>query len=165
VYTSEDHVRSIAIALSLVVLTAACENSKNPFLFGIGGSGGLTQTQATGNWSFVVTQSALACAAGSLANGQAVTTHLDVLSAGTLSTASFWQSPLSTSALTLTGSITLATGNADLFLAASASAVMELRGTMTSAGSFTGTLTDPGAGFTSPVFSACVYTTTGTKTG
>ena len=156
--------RSIAIVLSLVVLTAGCEQSTDPFLFGIGGSGGLTQAQATGNWSFVVTQSALACAAGSLANGQAITTNLAVLTDGTLSTSSFWQSPLSTASLTISGTITLGTGITDLFLSSSSGAEMELRGTMTSTGTFTGTLTDPAAGFL-PVFSACGYTTTGTKTG
>jgi hypothetical protein len=157
-------VRSIAIALSLVVLTAACEQSKDPFLFGIGGSGGLTQAQATGNWSFTVTQSALACASGSLASGQAITTHLDVLTDGTLSSASLWQSPLSTATFPVTGSITLGTGVSRLFLAGSGGAAMELDGTMTSVGSFTGTLTDPEAGVAVPVFSACVYTTTGSKT-
>jgi len=157
-------VRSIAIVLSLVVLTAGCEQSTDPFLFGIGGSGGLTQAQATGNWSFVVTQSSLACAAGSLANGQAITTNLAVLTDGTLSTSSFWQSPLSTASLTISGTITLGTGITDLFLSSSSGAEMELRGTMTSTGTFTGTLTDPAAGFL-PVFSACAYTTTGTKTG
>jgi hypothetical protein len=46
------------------------------------------------------------------------------------------------------------------------SSAMELRGTISSAGSMTGTLTDPGAGFT-PVFSVggCEYVVTGTKTG
>ena len=156
--------RSIAIVLSLVVLTAGCEQSTDPFLFGVGGSGGLTQAQATGNWSFVVTQSALACATGSLANGQAITTNLNVLTDGTLSTSSFWQSPLSTASLTISGTITLGTGITDLFLSSSSGAEMELRGTMTSTGTFTGTLTDPAAGFL-PVFSACAYTTTGTKTG
>ena len=156
--------RPIAIVLSLVVLTAACEQSQDPFLFGIGGSGGLTQGQASGNWSFVVTQSALACASGSLANGQAVTTHLDVLTDGTLSTASFWHTPLSSASLSLSGSVTLGTGITDLFLTSSAGAEMELRGTITSTGTFTGTLTDPAAGFL-PVFSACAYTVTGTKTG
>jgi hypothetical protein len=157
-------VRSIAIVLSLVVLTAGCEQSTDPFLFGLGGSGGLTQSQAAGNWSFVVTQSSLACASGSLANGQAIATNLDVLTDGTLSTASFWQSPLSTASLTISGTITLGTGITDLFLSSSSGAEMELRGTMTSTGTFTGTLTDPAAGFL-PVFSACAYTTTGTKTG
>jgi hypothetical protein len=159
------HVRSIAIALSFAVLTAGCEQSTDPLLFGVGGSGGLTQAQATGNWSFVVTQSALACASGSLANGQAVTAHLDVLTAGALSTASFWQSPLSTASLSITGSITLGTGATDLFLSSSAGGTMELNGTMTSTGTFTGTLTDPAAGVVTPVFSACIYSTTGTKTG
>jgi hypothetical protein len=157
-------VRSIAIVLSLVVLTAGCEQSTDPFLFGVGGSGGLTQAQATGNWSFVVTQSALACATGSLANGQAITTNLNVLTDGTLSTSSFWQSPLSTASLTISGTVTLGTGITDLFLSSSSGAEMELRGTVTSTGTFTGTLTDPAAGFL-PVFSACAYTTTGTKTG
>jgi hypothetical protein len=157
-------VRSIAIVLSLVVLTAACEQSKDPFLFGIGGSGGLTQAQAGGNWSFVVTQSSLACASGSLATGQAIATNLDVLADGTLSTSSFWQSPLSTASLSLSGTVTLGTGITDLFLTSTAGAEMELRGTVTSTGTFTGTLTDPAAGFL-PVFSACAYTVTGTKTG
>jgi hypothetical protein len=157
-------VRSIAIALSLIVLTAACEQTNDPFLFGIGGSGGLTQAQASGNWSFVVTQSALACASGSLATGQAVTASLDVLTDGTLSTASTWQNPLSGTSLTISGSITLGTGITDLFLTSTAGAEMELRGTVTSTGTFTGTLTDPAAGFL-PVFSACGYTVAGTKTG
>jgi hypothetical protein len=157
-------VRSIAIALSLVILTAGCEQSKDPFLFGIGGSGGLTQAQASGNWSFVVTQSALACASGSLANGQAIATNLAVTADGTLSTSSFWQSPLSSSSLSLSGSITLGTGITDLFLTSTAGAEMELRGTITSTGTFTGTLADPAAGFL-PVFSACGYTATGSKTG
>lgn len=156
--------RSIAIALSLIVLTAACEQTNDPFLFGIGGSGGLTQAQASGNWSFVVTQSALACASGSLATGQAVTASLDVLTDGTLSTASTWQNPLSAASLTISGSITLGTGITDLFLSSSSGAEMELRGTVTSTGTFAGTLTDPAAGFL-PVFSACGYTVTGTKTG
>jgi hypothetical protein len=41
---------------------------------------------------------------------------------------------------------------------------MELRGTMTSVGTFTGTLTDPAPGF-SPMFSVggCEYTASGTK--
>lgn len=157
--------RRITLGLTLIVLTAACENTNDPFLFGIGGSGGLSQTQATGNWSFTVhPTNALACASGSLADGQAVTTHLDVLTDGSLSTASSWQSPLSTTVLSLSGSISLGSGVTDLFLSSSAGSAMELRGTMTSAGSFTGTLTDPEAGFL-PVFAACVYTTTGTKTG
>jgi hypothetical protein len=157
-------VRSIAIALSLIVLTAACEQSTDQFLFGIGGSGGLTQAQASGNWSFVVTQSALACASGSLASGQGITASLNVLADGTLSTASVWQNPLSNASLSITGSITLGTGITDLFLTSTAGAEMELRGTITSTGTFAGTLTDPAAGFL-PVFSACGYTATGTKTG
>jgi hypothetical protein len=42
---------------------------------------------------------------------------------------------------------------------------MELRGTISAAGTFTGTLTDPAPGLT-PLFSVsgCEYLTTGTKT-
>ena len=157
--------RPIAIALSLIVLTAACEQSKDPFLFGIGGSGGLTQTQASGGWSFTVHPSnALACSSGSLTDGALVTAQLDVLTDGTLSAQSFWQSPGSTTSLPVSGAITLSSGVSDIFLTSTSGSEMELRGTMTSAGSFNGTLTDPAPGFL-PVFAACIYTTTGVRAG
>jgi hypothetical protein len=59
-------------------------------------------------------------------------------------------------------------GLADLIMTSSASNAtsgMELRGTIASNGSFTGTLTDPAPGLT-PIFSVsgCEYSTTGTKT-
>jgi len=63
-------VRPIALALTLLVLTAGCETSSDPFLFGIGGSGGaaITQAQATGDWSFTVTKTnGTSCSTGALA--------------------------------------------------------------------------------------------------
>src|SRR5450759_2278411 len=81
------HVRPITLALTLLVLTAACENSTNPLLFGQGGGGGgaITQAQAAGDWSFTVTKTTtLACTGGSLADGSRLTAHLDVLADGTV---------------------------------------------------------------------------------
>jgi hypothetical protein len=158
-------VRPIAIALSLIAMTAGCEQTNDPFLFGIGGSGGLSQAQASGGWSFTVHPSnALACSSGSLTDGAVVTAHLVVLADGTVSAQSFWQGPGSTTTLPATGTITLSSGVSDIFLASTSGSEMELRGTMTSAGSFTGTLTDPAPGFL-PVFAACIYTTTGANAG
>jgi hypothetical protein len=48
-------------------------------------------------------------------------------------------------------------------LTATTGSAMELAGTFGSTGSFSGTLGDPRAG-SFPVFSACSYTTTATKT-
>ncbi len=158
--------RPILFCLSLLVAVAACENSTDPFI-GFDGTGGLSQSQATGNWSFTVHPAGpLACGAGSLADGQVLTAHLDVLSDGTVAPAtSFWQNPPTTLLRPLSGAITLGTGAALLAMTASSgsASAMELQGTMTAAGSFSGSLTDPRAG--SPVvFSACAYTTTGNKT-
>jgi hypothetical protein len=160
-------VRSALLCLTLLVSLAACETSADS-LIGIGGGGGLTAAQATGNWSFTVQRtSALACTSGSLANGQVLTAHLEVLSDGTLVTStSFWQNPPTTLVRPLSGSVALASGLTDLFMFASAgsTAAMELQGTMTAAGSFSGTLSDPAAG-SFQVFGACSYTVAGTKTG
>jgi hypothetical protein len=160
-------VRLIALGLTLLVSVAACETSIGTII-GIGGSGGVSQTQAAGNWSFTVhPTSTLGCTSGSLADGQVLTTHLDVLSDGTLATAtSTWQNPPTTVIRPLSGAINLTTGFSDLFMSASSGsgAAMELRGTMTSVGSFTGTLTDPAPG-SFQVFGACSYTASGTKTG
>lgn len=158
--------RSTLFCLTLVVSLAACETSIDS-LIGTPGGGDLTAAQATGNWSFTVQRtSALACTSGSLANGQVLTARLDVLSDGTLATTSFWQNPPTTLVRPLTGSVALASGLIDLFMSASAgsSAAMELQGTMTAAGSFSGTLSDPAAG-SFQVFGACSYTVAGTKTG
>jgi hypothetical protein len=161
------YVRAAILCLTLLVLLSACENSTDPFI-GFGGDGAITATQAGGNWSFTVQRtSTLGCTSGSLANGQALTAHLDVLADGTVVTAtSTWQRPPETLVRPLSGVITLSTGFASLFMAASAgsSAAMELRGTMTSAGAFTGTLTDPAPG-SFQVFGACSYSASGTKTG
>ena len=162
--------RPIALALTLLVLATACENSKDPFLFGLGGGGGgaVTQTQASGNWSLTVRKTTtLACSGGSLADGSVLTAHLDVLADGTVNTStSNWQHPPTTVVFPLSGTVSLSTGATDLFLSAGSGtgSGMELRGTITSTGTLTGTLTDPGAGL-SPMFSAggCEYSTSGTK--
>lgn len=158
--------RAAILCLTLLVSLSACENSTDPFI-GFGGDGAITAAQASGNWSFTVQRtSTLGCTTGSLANGQALTAQLSVLADGTVTATSTWQNPPSTEIRPLSGAITLSTGFASLFMAASAgsSAAMELRGTMTSAGAFTGTLTDPAPG-SFQVFGACSYTASGTKTG
>lgn len=162
--------RPITLTMTLLAIATGCENSKNPFLFGIGGGGGgaITQAQATGNWSFTVRKTTtLPCTGGSLADGSVLTAHLDVQTDGTLITStSNWQNPPSTVVFPLRGAVALSTGAADLIFSGggASGSGMELRGTITPTGTFTGTLTDPGAGLT-PMFSAggCEYSTSGTK--
>ena len=161
--------RPISIALTLLVLTAACENSNDPFLFGQGGGGGgaVTQTQATGNWSFTINKTAtLPCTGGSLADGTRLTAHIDVLADGTLTSASTWTNPSSGAVFPLSGRVTLTSGTTDVTLSGGGGtgSGMELTGTMSPSGTFTGTLHDPQAGLT-PMFSAggCEYATAGTK--
>ena len=143
--------RNIALCLTLLVSISACETSTDPFI-GFGGSGGLSQTEAAGNWSFTLHPSITpACASGSLADGQVLTVHLDVLSDGTVAPAtSSWQNPPASAVRPInTGSsVTLSSGLTDLFLGGSAGSgtEMELRGTMNSAGSFSGTVSDPNPG-------------------
>jgi hypothetical protein len=156
--------------LTTILLLAACESSANPLEGVFGGGGPITPAQATGNWSFTVQRTTtLPCTTAPLADGQVITAHLDVLSDGTVATTSSWVKPVSGAVEPLTGSVTLTTGSTDLTFAApdvSSTAAMELRGTMTSAGTVTGgTLTDPAPGFTQ-VFGTggCEYTATGTKT-
>jgi hypothetical protein len=155
------------LCLLLISSVAACENSTDPFI-GFGGTPGLAQAQADGNWSFTLTRtSSLGCTGGSLASGQVLTATLDVLSDGSLAAAtSSWQNPPTTTVRPLSGSINLNTGVTDILLAAASgsSAAMELQGTMTSTGSFSGTLSDPAPGFFQ-VFGACSYTAAGNKTG
>ena len=155
----------------MMMLFAACENSANS-LIGVvsGGGGAITPAQATGNWSFTVQQTTtLPSCTAPLASGQIIIAHLDVLSDGTVGTTSSWVNPLSGSVQSLSGLVRLTDGVTDLTFTApsvSGTAGMELRGTMTSAGGFTGgTLTDPAPGF-SQVFGSggCAYTATGTKT-
>jgi hypothetical protein len=86
-----------------------------------------------------------------------------------LNTTSSWQNPISGVVQSLTGAVALTSGLSDLFFAApgvSFNAQMELRGTMTALGVFTGTLTDPEPGF-SQVFGTggCEYNVAGVKTG
>jgi len=162
-------VRPIVICLTLSVLAVACENSANK-LIGIVGTGGgaVTQAQATGDWSFTLRKTnTLPCSGGSLADGQVITAHLDVLSDGTVTAStSSWQNPPTTTARPISGLVRLSDGFTDLILNASSgsAAAMELRGTMTATNAFAGTLTDPAPG-SSPMFSVggCEYTTSGTK--
>lgn len=158
--------RPAIFCVTLVVSLSACENSTDPFI-GFGDDGSITATQAAGNWSFTVQRtSTLGCTSGSLVDGQTLTAQLAVLADGTLTTASTWQNPPSTLPRPISGAVTLSSGFADLFLAASAgsSAAMEMRGTINSAGAFVGTLTDPAPG-SFQVFGACSYTASGSKTG
>jgi hypothetical protein len=162
-------VRPIKLTLTLLVLTAACENTNDPFLFGQGGGGGgaVTQAQVTGNWSFTINKTTtLPCTGGSLADGTRLTAHLDALADGTLTSASTWQVPAS-GVSTVTGRVTLTNGATAITLNASGTTTsgMELTGTLSPSGTFTGTLHDPKAGLT-PMFSAggCEYATAGTKT-
>jgi hypothetical protein len=163
------HLRSIVFSFAVLVSTAACETSADS-LIGITGNGGgaITQTQAAGDWSFTVRKTTtLSCSGGSLADGQVLTAHMDVLSDGSLNgPTSSWQNPPTTIVRPLTGSVRLTDGFTDLFLSSSSGSgsAMELRGTLTSNGTFSGTLTDPAPGF-SPMFSVggCEYTTAGTK--
>lgn len=157
--------RQTLFCLFVLVSAVACETSTDPFT-GFEGTGGLSQTQAAGNWTFTVHPAGpLACAGGSLADGQQLTTRLDVVADGALAATSFWQNPPTTVQRPLSGSVTLTTGNALFLMRASSGSqsAMELRGTLTAAGSFTGTVTDPAPG-QSVVFSTCAYTATGNKT-
>ena len=162
--------RSIVTCLALLtVVAAACENSADPFIGLTGGGGGaITQTQAAGDWSFTLRKTAtLPCTGGSLPDNQVLTAHVDVLADGRLSaTTSSWATSPAGSVGPLTGTVRLSDGFSDLILSASSgsAAAMELRGTITSVGTFTGTLTDPAPGF-SPMFSVggCEYTASGTK--
>ncbi len=158
--------RQPLFCLFLFVSLAACETSTDPF-GGIGGTGGLSQTQAAGDWTFTVTPApGPLCGAGSLTDGTQLTAHLDVLVSGSLAPAtSFWRNPPATVLRPLSGAVTLSSGNVLLTLGGSSGAAssMELQGTMTAAGSFSGTLRDPTPG-SQPVFSVCNYSTTGNKT-
>jgi hypothetical protein len=159
-------VRQTLICLLLIVSAAACETSTDPFI-GFEGTGGLSQTQAAGNWTFTVHPGTpVFCSPGSLADGTQLTAHLDVLAGGSVPAAtSFWQNPPATVIRPLSGAVTLTTGDALLLMSAAAGSgsAMELQGRLTASGSFTGTLRDPSPG-SSAVFSTCTYTATGNKT-
>jgi hypothetical protein len=161
-------VRPIALAMTMIVLLAGCETSTDPFLFGIGGTGGgaITQTQATGDWSFTVTKTATACSTGALADGSVLTAHLDVGTDGTVnSSTSSWRSP-SGIVFPLSGVVGLSDGHTDLHLSGGSGSGtgMELIGTTSATSTFTGTLSDPDPGLF-PMFGSgvCQYNTAGTK--
>ena len=160
--------RPVLLRLSLLVLVSACETTTED-IFGIGGGGGaITQAEASGDWSFTLQKTGtLACSGGALSNGQILTVHLDVASDGTINAStSSWQNPPTTLVRPLSGTVRLTDGFTDAFLSSSvgSASAMELRGTMSSNATFSGTLTDPGPGFT-PMFgtSGCEYTASGIK--
>jgi hypothetical protein len=163
-------VRPIALALTLLAIAPACENSNDPFLFGIGGGGGgaVTQVQASGDWSFTVTRTTtLPCTVVALTDGSRLIAHLDVLTDGTLnSSTSSWQNPSTAVVFPLSGAVSFSDGHTDLHLSggSGSGAGMELIGTTSATGTFTGKLTDPEPGL-SHMFSTngCEYTTSGTK--
>ncbi len=162
-------VRPMALCLIVLGLTAACETTTDP-IFGDPGGGGaaITQAQAAGDWSFTVRpNTTLPCTGGSLADGTVLLAHFDVLGDGTLNAAtSIWQNPPTAVVRPLSGSVRLTDGFADAFFSSSSgsTSAMELRGTITTTATFSGTLTDPAPGF-SPIFSVsgCQYNATGTK--
>ena len=161
--------RRTVLWLTIIVLVAACENSAGPLGGILGGGNAITPAQATGNWSFTLQRTTTfpACT-NPLANGQVITAHTDVLSDGTTGSTSSWLNPISGAVQPLSGVVRLSDAFSDLFFAAPAvrvTAQMELRGTMRSAGAFTGTLTDPAPGF-SQVFGTggCEYSVSGNKT-
>lgn len=159
--------RRIVLCLTLSVLASACETTTDS-IFGVpGGSGTVSQSQASGNWSVTLQRTSTLACNGALANGQVLTTHLDVGADGTVATGtSTWQNPPTTLVRPVSGSVRFSDGFTDLFLSSSggSASAMELRGTMTSSATFSGTLTDPAPGF-SPIFgtSGCEYTATGAK--
>lgn len=158
--------RRLLLCLTLVAVTA-CEGTTDPF-GGIitGGGGAITPAQASGNWSFALQRTATFPCTSALANGQVIVAHVDVLSDGSLNTTSTWLNPISSAVEPLDGAVTLTNGVVGFTFSISTSTAMELTGTMSSAGTFTGgTLRDPAPGFFQ-VFGTdgCQYSVTGVKT-
>lgn len=160
-------IRLVASCLVVIAVSAACENSTDPLLgFPGGGGGAVTQAQASGNWSMTLSKtSTLACSGAVLADGSVLSLTLSIQSDGTAAASSTWRSPSSGAILPLSGNVSFTNGVTDLVLSSGGSTGMELRGTMSSTGSFTGTITDPAPGFT-PVYGTggCEYNAPGTKT-
>lgn len=161
-------IRAVASRILLIAVTAGCETSATG-LIGFPGEGGgvITQAQASGTWSFTLRKTTtFACTGGSFADGQVLVTLLNVQSDGSVTGAtSSWQNPATGGLLPASGRVTLSDGITDLFLTSSSGTNgMELRGTLTSAGAFTGTLTDPAPSL-GPMFSTggCEYTAAGLK--
>jgi hypothetical protein len=166
-------VRRILLGAALIAGVTGCEASTDP-IDGIGGDppggGAVTQAQATGDWTFTLDRTTtLSCSGGSLPDNQVLIAHLDVLNTGGLSTAtSNWRASPSATIRPLEGVIrfTDGFGNLTLFGSTAQTTGMELRGTFTAAGGFSGTVTDPDAGLTSPFGGGgCEYLATGVRTG
>jgi len=166
--------KRILSSVCLATVLTACEGTTDP-IGGVGGGGGgsgaVTQAQASGDWSITLRRTTtLACSGGSLPDNQILLLHLDVTNTGALTTAtSTWRASPSATVRALAGTVNFTSGATNLALFASATnttSAMELSGTITAAGGFSGTVTDPAAGST-PVFSGngCEYTATGVKTG
>lgn len=158
--------RRIFLCLTLAVVTA-CESTTDPFGgFIEGGGGAITAAQASGNWSLTIQRTTTFPCTSALTSGQSIATHIDVLSDGSLNTSSSWANPLSSAVEPLDGAVTLSNGLVDFTFSLNSSSAMELTGTMSSGGTFTGgTLRDPAPGFFQ-VFGTdgCQYTATGLKT-
>ena len=158
-------IRVVAVGLAVISVAAACENSADPLLgFPGGGGGSVTQAQAAGTWNLTLTKtSTLACSGGALADGSLIPVNLSVQSDGTAAPTSTWRSVTSGALLPVSGTVRFSDGFTDLILS-SGNSGMELRGTMTSTGTFSGTITDPAPGFT-PVYGTggCEYSSPGSK--
>ena len=124
----------------------------------------MTQAQASGTWTLSLTKTTtLACTGGALADGSIIPVNLSVQSDGTATNTSTWRSVTSGALLPVSGSVRFSDGFTDLILSSGASG-MEMRGTVTSSGTFTGTITDPAPGF-NPVYGTggCEYNAPGSK--
>ena len=158
-------IRLVVSCLAVMSVAAACENSTDPLLgFPGGGGGAVTQAQASGTWSLTLTRTTtLACTGGALANGSVIPVNLVLQSDGTAAPTSTWRSATSGALLPLSGTVRFTDGFTDLILM-SGSSGMEVRGTITSNGTFSGTITDPAPGLT-PVYGTggCEYNSPGTK--
>ena len=158
-------IRVVAVGLAVISVAAACENSADPLLgFPGGGGGAVTQAQVAGTWNLTLTKTTtLACTGGALADGSVIPVGLSVQSDGTATTTSTWRSVTSGALLPVSGTVRFSDGFTDLILS-SGNSGMELRGTMTSSGTFSGTITDPAPGFNTVYGTGgCEYNAPGTK--
>ena len=158
-------IRVVVSCLAVIAVAGACETSTDTLIGFPGGGGGAdTQAEASGTWSLTLTQTTtLACTGGALANGSIIPVNLVVQSDGTAATSSTWRSATSGTLLPLSGTVRFTDGFTDLILM-SGSSGMEMRGTITSNGTFSGTITDPAPGLT-PVYGTggCEYNSPGTR--
>ena len=158
-------IRAVITCFAVISVAAACETSTDTLIgFPGGGGGAVTQSQASGTWSLTLTKTTtLACAGGALADGSVVAVNLTVQSDGSAATTSSWRSPSSGALLPLSGTVQFSSGVTDLILSSGGSTAMELRGTITSGGTFSGTITDPAPGFTPVYGTGCEYNSPGSK--